>query len=241
MVTIVGLLGCLALLPVASSVAKKGRQNDAAAVAATTCVSAFDSRSMRRPTLQFGQTGGWMGWNQSWDLRPSPPKPANGFHPVTSIQFPYGTAFCLDPRFIATNAATANAASVFPYGTGFGDPRMFRITLYGGLNDSSGNPLVLNQFQADSLFTIDDDLTYLRPDDRTIMPEQQYVGVPGAATPTLGKRQIDGHMSWMATLVPRLERYTTSFNETYVTIGRPTWLKVTCFTSDGLPFRASAA
>jgi hypothetical protein len=188
------------------------------AVASTTCVHDFDSRGMRRPALQLGQTGGWMGWNESWDLRTSPPRPANSYQPVTSMSFPYGTSFCIDPRFVATNNTTpavANAASVFPYGTGVGQPRMFRITLYRGFNDAGGNPVIMNQLQADSLFIIDDDLTYDRPDDNTIMPTQTYVPVPGAGA-TNGKRESDGHMSWMATVVPRLDRYTTSFNETYV-------------------------
>ena len=226
MVTVIGLIGCIALIPVASAVAKRGRVNDAMSVASTTCVHDFDSRGMRRPALQLGQTVGWVGWNESWDLRSSPPKPANSFQAVTSMSFPYGTSFCIDPRFIAVNDSTpaiANAASVFPYGTGVGQPRMFRITLYRGFNDpTTGNPLTMTKLQADSQFEVNDDLTYDRPEsDRTLMPTQTYATFPEDKPLPLDQRrrttrQNDGKMSWMATVVPRLDRYTTSFNETYV-------------------------
>jgi hypothetical protein len=174
------------------------------AVASTTCVHDFDSRGMRRPVS-------WVGWNPL----ASPPQ----YDPVPTIGgIPFGTSFCIDPRMIAANSGTpaaANSARLFPYvpRTLTDDPRMYRITLENG----AGGGARMFQLQADALFFVDDDLTYDRPDDRTIMPTQTYVPVPGATTPTPnGKRQNDGHMSWMATLVPKIDRYSLSFNETYV-------------------------
>jgi hypothetical protein len=204
MVTIVGLLGCLALLPVASSVAKKGRVNDANAVAATRCLHEFDARGMRRGV----QT--WIAFDPTF----SPPQ----FRLVSAMSLPYGISYCIDPRFIAANDindTVRTAARAFPYSASGTEPTMLRITL------SDGAPTLdyMKQLQADSIFMIDDDLTYDRPEsDRTLMPTQTYVNVPGATSPPqlFGKRQNDGHMSWMATLVPKRDRYTASFNETYV-------------------------
>jgi hypothetical protein len=196
LVTTIGLFGALALLPVASAQARKGRLLDAVAVAATTCVHEFDARGMRRPQ-------NWIGWDSTgtpqFRLVPN----------ITSV--PYGTSFCIDPRFVAANSGAANAASIFPYTPRVTttDPRMFRITL------DNGAGTWMRQLQADAIFFVNDDLTYQRDDDRSIAPRQDYEFLTAAPT-VRSRRQTDGHMSWMATLVPRLDRYTLSFNDTYV-------------------------
>jgi hypothetical protein len=88
---------------------------------------------------------------------------------------------------------------------------MFRITL----STAPTTTTAMGKLQADSLFFIDDDLTYDRADDNSLQPTQTYVDLPGAAG-TRAKRQTDGHMSWMATIVPKLDLYTLPFPETFV-------------------------
>src|ERR1044072_289059 len=58
LVTTVGLLGAVALFPVASAYARKARINDAAAYGGMTAFHEFDTRGMRRPDM-------WVGWNNS--------------------------------------------------------------------------------------------------------------------------------------------------------------------------------
>ena len=49
MITTIGLLGAIAVFPVASQMAKKGRLNDEIAVCADAAVHRFDAQYMRRP------------------------------------------------------------------------------------------------------------------------------------------------------------------------------------------------
>jgi hypothetical protein len=201
LVTTIGLLGALALLPVASSQAKKGRQNDANAVAASTCVHEFDARGMRRGASV------WIAWD---------PGGTPGYRLVTNqtTALPNGTSFCIDPRMIAASDATVarrNGARQFPYSPTAGQPVMLRCTL--GNNAPTVQPM--GKLLADSIFTIDDDLTYDRADDNTIAPTQQFEFMPSAAT-VRSRRQNDGHMSWMATVVPKVDRYTVTATEQFV-------------------------
>ena len=227
LVTTVGLLGALAVFPVASAQARKGRIAEATGVAGRTAVHAFDARGMRRPDM-------WVGWSQSWDF-PTPPAPVlspPNFYPVTSIRFPTGTSFCIDPRFVSTNngsAAAANAASVFPYHNAAAGPRMFRIGLTNGVPGGS----LMSRQQAESIFTISDDLTFDRThkkplvnplgnEDRSLPAEGLFS--PGdhdldPATPERKwVRSSEGKMSWIATLVPKHELYAPGVvaNDLYV-------------------------
>lgn len=210
LVTTVGLLGALAVLPVASTYARKGRTADAVAVAGHSAVHRVDTMGMRRPDM-------WVGWNQSWEQRASPPAPGPSFQSLTAIQTPNGTSLCIDPRFVAINsgsAATANPASLFPYvpRTFATEPRMFRVGLTNGLPSSLGGTL-MTLGQANSIFVINDDISFERPGDRS-MPAQGLfrmvdhdndgpTGTPGIPR----ARQNGGHMSWIATLVPKHELY----------------------------------
>lgn len=182
-VTTIGLLGALALLPVASSQAKKGRVNDVVAVLAPTAVHEFDTRGWR-------QTANWRAWN-----------PVAGAWQPYAPQF--GESICIDPRFIAANQATPVPASVFPHITaGAGEVRMRRLTL------NRGDGLPMSNLLADSLFVFGDDLVYDRPDDNSLTPVQKWDGT--------NRRQTAGEYSWLATLAPKIDRYSTSLNKYYV-------------------------
>jgi hypothetical protein len=116
-----------------------------------------------------------------------------------------GSAYCIDPRFIAANSASPVAASNFPYPTAPAGPRMARITLNNGAGSAMG------QLQADSIFTFADDLTFERADDQSLPATQSYYLVDHDAdtsTPMVPmNRNNEGMMSWMATLVPKYELY----------------------------------
>jgi hypothetical protein len=90
---------------------------------------------------------------------------------------------------------------------------MRRISLWSGVTDSFGNKLPMTLPQANAIFTIDDDLSYQRPTGDKSKPAGQnpfilpfgptdLAGIPNA----WGKRQNDGKISWIATLVPQFDQ-----------------------------------
>jgi hypothetical protein len=77
---------------------------------------------------------------------------------------------------------------------------MLRVTL----SNNAPTAAPMGKLMADSIFTINDDLTYDRPKDRSLAPVQQYEFLT-AAPAVRSRRQTDGHMSWMATVVPKVD------------------------------------
>ena len=209
LVVAIGLLAALTVFPVAAHIARKGRIADESAVAGRAGVHIFDAKGMRRPDM-------WVGWSQYWETRATPPAPAPqpGFHSLTNISFPTGTAFCIDPRFIAVNSGTpvnARDASVFPYvpTTAIGQPRMFRVGLTNGVPSPLGGTL-MTRWQADSIFIFGDDHTLTRPADGSLPGFGTFTQVDSDndGTPDLlTSRSSSGHMSWLATLAPKHELY----------------------------------
>lgn len=226
LVTTVGLLGAIAIFPVASSRARQARINDAAAVAGRSAVHAFDTRGMRRPDR-------WYAWNPSTGQFVS--------------KFAIGQAYCIDTRFLVrntTNITTGNRLvypEYFPYASPLnGGPtsllRMERIAFFPGRLDSPPPPnppnLLRDQFDrrnlvsfvagqpaygrnlllADSIFVVDDDLEFRRPgrDDLTSLglpadrslPALQLFDVSGGVPL---QRLAQGRFSWMATVAPKVE------------------------------------
>ena len=96
-------------------------------------------------------------------------------------------------------------------GRSFDTSLMRRITLRASANPSLASynsPMPLAQ--ANAIFQIDDDLSYERPDDDKSLPaSQSAVGLdptlPVGPTNTWGRRQADGKISWLATLVPKFD------------------------------------
>ncbi len=72
---------------------------------------------------------------------------------------------------------------------------MHRISLAGFF--ATPLPSAINQILADNVFLAQDDLEFTLPGDRSIGPIQNVND---------GKRQYKGDVSWMATLVPKLDR-----------------------------------
>jgi len=94
-----------------------------------------------------------------------------------------------------------------PLGKTFDSSLMRRITLR-----QTGNSTLLPSYntpmslaQANAIFKIDDDLTYDRPEsDKSLAATQSATAINGVAN-TWGRRQTDGKISWLATLVPKFD------------------------------------
>lgn len=253
MITTVGLLGAIAVFPVASEYARKGRLNDELTVCAESATHTMDARGMRRPdrwiTYRYVNGTPYLvpGTRGPVALQGGGVIPA-GINP--------GESYCLDPRFTAANLNSAN--SNLPYcqqDTWFpaftyrpapqvsgpndpdnfalgnpGAPRMQRITLVNGTAGGAAPfaPLFLpmQRFQADYFFSFDDHLTYERPgvqkgltgNDNASPAFQIYTPIKDANTGTTypGKREDDGKLSWIATLVPKIDRWNGTFDDKFV-------------------------
>lgn len=204
-VTTIGLLGAIAVFPVASAQARKGRISDALAVAGMSAAHDFDVRGMRQPA-------NWVAFDDAGNI----------VHPLNDYLnyinsgggsgknwFGDGRGFCLDPRYIAANSGELLLARTFPASMTDGMPR---ITLVGNITDLDPTNDVMGRALAEAIFTFEDDLTFGRPDDRS----QNAYQVMDTINGTDFKRQSDGHMSWMATIVPLYDRNNVNFKDTYV-------------------------
>jgi len=202
LVAVIGLLGAIAVFPVASGQAEKARILETIANAGRSCVHQFDAAGMRRPDHWYT----WVASPPQPPLVPSPQQP-NFYDLVTQSNWPSPSnvggfqsniSYCIDSRFVVANTgltlpATSNAA-VFPYNwqhpsiAGLDNlasataPRMLRVAFFGqpyvdlASNGSpSGNTLKTlagNRVQADAIFFIDDDLQYERPNGDSLIPGQ---------------------------------------------------------------------
>jgi type II secretory pathway pseudopilin PulG len=222
LISSIGLMGAIAVFPAALMQTKRGQQADMTAMAGQAGYHTFDAMGMRRADR-------WMYFEPT---RPSPPSTAGGpgywpinepynvgpyttmnpplyrYHPITGDR-----AFCIDPRYCAANPATGGA--VFPYGSA--TSRMLRVTLENGASSYHRTPMPM--LQANLQFSVEDDLAYDRftgtfngIDQSTQQAASLFArGAPTALDP-LGpplKRESHGHMSWMATLSPKIERLQT--------------------------------
>ena len=182
LVVTVGLLGAVAVFPVAGSYVRKARVADASSVIARGAAGDFAVRGMNNAAT----------WRE-WD--------GTAFVPATLAPL---ASYCIDSRFCAANTADWTNASTFPYThvDNPAGPRMRRVAFFGEQLPATAN----YQLLADAIFWKNDDLAYLRPgiddgpfaDDRSLPAYGQLDG-------TDTRRQSDGMYSWMATLVPLVD------------------------------------
>lgn len=181
-ITSIGLLGVLSLIPLAGAQARKGQVSERAAVIGNAAISELRTRGGMNP--------------QRWSKR-------DGSAPIDlARQLP--RAFCIDPITVA--ADTTNAYGAFPV-LAAAQAKMERITLRNPLNNQPLDGLFANM-----IFQSQDDLSLGEQTrdangvvDRTLAPYQLWAPLDSAAnkTATPVRRQFDGNMSWMATIVPR--------------------------------------
>lgn len=207
----IGLLSVVALFPVAARTAQRGVRNDMATVATDAAAHLFDTAGMRQPA-------NWIAYVDSSPAQATAyPGPALRTSPVF-----WKTSFCIDPRFTAANIA-AHAPNeqrwtefpAFPKATPT-SPRMQRLTLASAGPGSAP----MGRFVADRFFIIEDEPLYHRPKDETVAPWQTY-GYAEVQTPTgpqkVATRRDDAQeLSWLATLVPKIDRNNATLPDRYV-------------------------
>ncbi len=184
----VGLLGVIAVLPLALNQVGRGNMADRSSRVGMNAVAEFDLRGMRAPSTWRFPTGAVVG------------------HPRGLNQ-----AFCIDPRFVAVNGTFNNTiydASLFPY-IKFSSaivpppPRMGRVSLTP--NPALTTTGIMTAMQADQIFVADDELTFDIPGDETLPPVQVFGD----------KRESEGILSWMATVTPKIDNNRV-YKDTYV-------------------------
>ncbi len=191
-VVLIGLVGIAALLPLAGVQARKGLIADRAAQLGKCAVHDFYVRGMTQP--------------RDW----------RWYHPTQHRFVPFspapGQSFCIDPLLIGVGAASDFAVrNKFPlnvmYDTVSGSNSMLwmpRCTLAPSL--AAGPNTWMSILQAKQIFVSQDDLAFTLPKDRTLGPVQNF-------GTTNDKRQIQAHYSWLATVVPKLNREGMPTNE----------------------------
>jgi hypothetical protein len=177
----VGLLGAIAVFPLALAQARKGRLADTTSAGAQAAVAKFHAESMRRPDH-------WLYYFDDFNNNVH----GTAFFPAAggvTGSSPVATAFCIDPRFFEQNRiANANDGSLWSYfpavpdGNSFNSGtnpnnatywgRMPRLTLHSNNPDDDGdgtpNPPQnaasrMTFVQADQIFRLEDELLYKRP------------------------------------------------------------------------------
>jgi hypothetical protein len=265
LVTSVGLLGAIALFPVASAQARRARLNDMVGLAGRSAFHDFDARGMGRPDR-------WLAWDAQRPAALGGP----AFVPALSVSnLKTAESFCIDPRMMASHTSSILASGVitgqfmgnqsasgnppgggyavqtFPYlepyvdtnnssifdstegyvdlnGNGAHDPPeysatiftdpvsgksfdsslMRRITLWDGGYMPNGMKRTMTLPMANSIFQIEDDVSYQRPENgnnnsnRADASKQNASFLPTGTGNSWGRRLADGKISWFATIVP---------------------------------------
>jgi len=239
LVTSVGLFGAIAIFPFAESQSRKARLNDAAAALGRSAVHMFDTMGMRRPfdrwytwngTQFVGATPATFSTLQSYciDSRFLVRNTGNVSTTATTRAqfFPY-----ISP--LNAPAARMNRIAFFPgslapsVAASLLDQfdRTNTVALVAG-EPAYGRNLLL----ADSIFIFKDDLDFIRPgiddvsnmtlpsgaklqNDRSLPAFQVFQSLAGGA---LAPRPTQGHLSWMATLVPKVDYYSGTGSDEFV-------------------------
>ena len=209
-VATIGMLGALALLPLASTLAQLGLNEDAKSAIGRAAVDSFDVRGMRRADMlmwwdgtQFdnpsalwdaGADGFWGNSGDDDGDGTSDESDEAGWPGSDDFRVPV----CIDPRLMS-RAASAATVENFPFVTPLPTTpiTMRRITL---CDDPDNSPLApMSQEHADQAFQTTDDLEIRPSEDTTEFPAQQFIENTGG---DLIKRQFYGKSSWMAMLTP---------------------------------------
>jgi hypothetical protein len=175
----VGLLGVVLLLPFALHQTQQGILADRSSDAGRRAMREFEIRG-------FNDRSRWIAID---------PDPNNSY--ATSVYAPEeGDPFCIDPLGLAAftlppqnspNPAL-NAPASFPTGGGSSAP-MRRITVSAAPGGAAMSPPL-----ARATFTMQDDLEFELPGDRTLPPVQKKLH---------GRRMATGKLSWFATVTPQ--------------------------------------
>jgi hypothetical protein len=176
-VSVIGLLGVAALIPVAAHRMGRGIQADQVAAYGRAMVGEFEVRGMaRRDGFVWPDNGNDFNLQNPGRLGLVPG--AFCFDPLTG-------AFAPTPRFPALPSAPVHIP---------------RVTWRPLVPPMAPGDVDARQVLVDSLFRFNDDLVFNRPTDRTLPPIQLFDSRPVATE--IVKRQYNGRYTWMATLSP---------------------------------------
>jgi type II secretory pathway pseudopilin PulG len=213
-VVAIGLLGVIAVLPLALSQIGRGQVADTASRVAMSSVEEFHTRGMTRPDF-------WLAWNPAANQWLQQQQFQTGFGNTPGLvlsQSLYKQAFCIDPQFVAANCFVTtgnNRAHTFPYPNAppqpnantHTDPRMMRISLRSIVDTTT--PFNAQRRSAavaaaENVFVSHDDLVLDIPADDSLPPEQLFSSLAG--TPAFrSRRDFEGLFSWMATITPKID------------------------------------
>jgi hypothetical protein len=196
-VAALGLLGAVAVFPVALSQARKGRTADVTAVGGESAIATFTVRGMHDTTK-------WIAWDRS--------AAAPAFARIDQPPL-LGKSFCIDPMQFAHNAGDdpgnsdtwAHFPAVPPTDAAH---RLIRISLHDGRPGQPSPQHYMSEVMADRVFRIEDELLYERPADNSLPAAQLFNGIDdgtGTGAKVPGWRQEEGRLTWFATLVPKLD------------------------------------
>jgi hypothetical protein len=228
-IALIGIMGIMALMPMAANNLGKGIEADAASTFGRGALHQMTSRNMIQ-----GDIIAW-GYNENTDQFIFD----NG-NPAIARWAPNKDerskrSFCIDPmyvgehsRFIRDPANNLNIAfpGVLPttvvmpyYGPGtepaHSHPRMLRAST--PLFPSTNSPRPIVTALARQICVGQDDLAFARPKDPTLPPVQAYERFDDQSTATYPfaprLRQSAGRFSWMATIVPEIDRSGSAADE----------------------------
>jgi len=148
-VVTIGLVGVLAIMPLAGRRASQGIVEDGKSLHGLSWVEEFHTRGYTNPN--------------SW--RYSDGSQVNG---ISGSVRPY----MIDPQFIAANGGGTNASTAFPFTTTGTPMQMRRISVWS--NPQGSPPGVLNALGARSIFASQNDLSFQQAADSADPPVQQF-------------------------------------------------------------------
>lgn len=207
---VIGLLGAIALLPVAAQQAKRGRAADSQAVVGESAVSEFLVREMNRTTAWRSPVTDF--FSATYYDQAGNPVLDSSMQPIKGRFIPF-CGYCIDPLFVASQnnaivTKTDNGNSrFFPYYTLSATTntnadyaaRMERITLG---RTPSGTPMTARQ--ALSIFANDDDLFLDKSNDSSIPASQMFSRIDNGSGTVVNQRRLSSNQfTWFATLSPK--------------------------------------
>jgi hypothetical protein len=194
---VTGLLGAIAIFPIAIANLQRGVVSDtAAAVGPSGLEQAYAVGALNRSNWMGYSSGAWQpGAAQAIANYPAPPLSGSSVGPWASV--------CIDPRFCAevdtSNIPGGTSPGLFPYYSP-GSPneaRMHRITLPSGMGTA------MSTAQARLLFKCSDDLLFEKASDNLgPLPARQFYIEGQGGTPV--RRDYYGEFEWMVTLTPKM-------------------------------------
>lgn len=212
-IALTGLLGVVAMFPVAILNMQKGVVVDTMAAVAPSALdqaSAMGALEQRNWLLHdyYGPNTG--AWNVPATLAIGAPAPAGP--PLPLIDNTPWASFCIDARFAAEMPATPASATVaphlFPYyprnpaqAVAINEARMLRVTLKRNPGETAPVPMSIAHSRL--MFKVSDDLIFDKPGDATLPATQNFI--LGGAAPVNQRRNYMADYEFIVTRSPRID------------------------------------